>query len=301
MENANNLAEDLRDYTPNWPKLVLAGSIFALSQGKQANDLALLIAHSGLLYSDDEFVRQASIQILIDARNQRAVDLFGESPGDSIGSLASLSQFRSKIDSEIATTSNITISASHFQGRLWQMLSEVEQLAVSAPTASGKTYIVLQWMLSALQAKEANLIIFLAPTRALVGEIERQIFNLSKQYTIENLRVASLPFGKLGDGTRPTILVYTQERLHVFLNAVNQSTEVDLLVVDEAQKISERQRGIVLQEAIEKLKRLTSCTRIIQLSPLTENPLELFTGYTSDKVPQLTIDERLMVTQNLIS
>ena len=298
--NCDNLESDLKDYKPNWQKLIPAASIFAQCQDERANDNALLIAHSGLLYSDDELVKQASIKILSDARNQRAINMLKSPPSRPIGALASLSQFKNKIDSEVTTASNLKIDASRFQSYLWKMLNEVEQLAVSAPTASGKTFIVLQWMLSRLQTCDANLIVFLAPTRALVGEIERQLFLYSKEYTIQNLRISSLPFGKLGDGTQPTILVFTQERLHVFLNAIKQNADVDILVVDEAQKISEGQRGIVLQEAIEKLKRLTSCERVIQLSPLTENPKDFFSGDTMGKQPQAAVDDRLMVTQNLI-
>lgn len=296
--NPDNLEEDLRGYTPDWQTLIPAASIFSQCSDKDANDIALLIAHAGILYSEDNLVKQAALQILTDAKNQRAITLSGLSPDGLKGLLASLSRFRSKIDSEIITANNETINASNFQTELWQKLDNAQQLAVSAPTASGKTYIVLQWILTKLQTREANLIIYLAPTRALVSEIERQLSTYSKTFEIQNLRIASLPFGRLGDGSQPTILVFTQERLHVFLNAAEQDTNVDLLIVDEAHKISERQRGIVLQEAIEKLKRQTSCNHIIQLSPLTENPQDLFPS--DEDEPQTAIDERLMVTQNLI-
>lgn len=301
-----NLNEDIKDYKPDWKKLILAGSVFAQCTDEISNDLALLIAHSGLLYSNKKIVQKAAIEILSQAQNQRTIQLWNllhiknKKQIETIGTLSALASFKNKMSSEIITENNFIIHANVFQKKLWETLKNAQKVGVSAPTASGKTFIILHWILSLFKSKKSNLMVYLAPTRALVGEIERQFLTYSKAYHLPELRISSLPLSKFGNGTCPTILVLTQERLHVFLNATGSDVKIDQLVVDEAHKVSERQRGIVLQEAIEKINRLSSCNRIIQLTPLTDNPEILFSLNQVDEKPHLVVEDNLMITQNLI-
>jgi hypothetical protein len=94
--------------------------------------------------------------------------------------------------------------------------------------------------------------------------------------------------------------VFTQERLHVFLNAMTQAPPVDITVVDEVHKIGDGLRGVILQDAIERVARSNPDGRLIFLSPLTENPEALVedapAGLSTAVVPNATST----VTQNLI-
>ena len=61
----------------------------------------------------------------------------------------------------------------------------------SAPTASGKTFVVLQWVIDQMHDGAKRVAVYLAPTRALVAEIETNLEQLlGKPGAIQ---VSSLP------------------------------------------------------------------------------------------------------------
>ena len=60
-----------------------------------------------------------------------------------------------------------------FQRSFWSEAdSQDTWLSASAPTASGKTFLVSKWLIDALKRGLARVVIYLAPTRALVSEVE---------------------------------------------------------------------------------------------------------------------------------
>jgi hypothetical protein len=69
--------------------------------------------------------------------------------------------------------------------------------------------------------------------------------------------------------------VLTQERLHLLANAIGGAFKVDLLVVDEAHKIGDNQRGVILQDAIERVSRSNPELKLVFISPATQNPQDL--------------------------
>ena len=76
----------------------------------------------------------------------------------------------------------------------------------------------------------------------------------------------------MGDGTVPTLLIFTQERLHLFLNASDTPPSIDVTIVDEAQKLGDGVRGVILQDAIERVLRTNEAGRFVFLSPHSQNP-----------------------------
>jgi superfamily II DNA/RNA helicase len=193
-----------------------------------------------------------------------------------------------------------SIIANNFQRQLWDDLNQSAWVSASAPTAAGKTFLVLQWLTNEFISGRAELAVFLAPTRALVGEIERELAELSISRGVVDLRVASLPIAELADRSKQTVLIFTQERLHVFLNAVNPRPKIDVLLVDEAHKIGDGLRGVILQDAIERVLRANSSARVVMLSPLTQNPEVLISDAPTGVRTAVTPSEIPTVSQNLI-
>lgn len=143
---------------------------------------------------------------------------------------------------------------------------------------------------------------YLAPTRALVSEIENELTSLLGKAS--GIEASSLPLREKYDaafvGTEKLILVYTQERLHLLANAVGDDLNVDLLIVDEAHKIGDNQRGIILQDAIERLERANSSLKVVFISPATQNPEELLADAPSDARTKAVDSDRPTVLQNVI-
>lgn len=294
------------DYRPDWRRVLFASSILSASSWPEANETALTVAQAGLMHSGDRQVAEASATILTQLANHRAVRLainrkhLDETFDERLGVTEQMLLTRRELSQSLVPVSGPFITANRFQRQFWDELHHASWVSASAPTASGKTYLVLQWLLNEFAKKKAKLAIFLAPTRALVGEIERQLLEFSADYQISSLRIASLPLAAFGDKSRPSILVFTQERLHVFLNALPEIPAIDIMMVDEVHKIGDGLRGVILQDAIERIARVSSNTRLIFLSPLTENPEALLEDAPDNLKTAVVPNETPTVTQNLI-
>jgi superfamily II DNA/RNA helicase len=194
------------------------------------------------------------------------------------------------------------LAVNDFQQRFWNDAANYLWLSASAPTASGKTFLVLQWLINRMRISDAQVAVYLAPTRALVSEIENHLQSLIDNNS--GIDVSSLPLRDKYDaavrGGPKLILVFTQERLHLLANLLEDQLKVDLLIVDEAHKIGDHQRGVVLQDAIERVSRINLEMKVVFISPATQNPEELLTDAPVDATTRAVDSDSPTVLQNLI-
>lgn len=127
------------------------------------------------------------------------------------------------------------------------MHSNVPQ-AISAPTSAGKSFLVVEMLANGIISGELNSAIYIAPTRALVNEITQKFIIKTLPYQNE-VRVTSIP--TINNEYNKQIFVLTQERLQVLLD--NFEEKIDLVVIDEAQSISDEIRGMILQDCLDKI------------------------------------------------
>ena len=263
---------------PDWSRLLLAASVLAESESSLHQETALMVAQAAVVFGADRVVQDSGALILTQLSNMRAVDLAQQREliapdlGQRLGMTQQLLATRRILDSSIALGVNRTITANDFQQELWQKLLKARWTSATAPTAAGKTFLVLNWLLGEVEAGTCKLGVFIAPTRALISEIEKELHTIQRWFRIQGLRVSSLPMAEMGDGLKPTLLVFTQERLHLFLNAINAPPVIDVTIVDEAQKLGDGVRGVILQDAIERVLRTSGSCRFVFLSPHSENP-----------------------------
>jgi len=309
----DNLVSDSADHqhlpAPDWPRLLLAGSILAQSSERWHQDAALRIATSAITLSSGTSVRDAAAVLLGKLSNFRAVSLAtnrGLLTADLNGRLGMTlrieAQRRQMEQAVLVASSGSWLPVNEFQQRFWSGATDNKWLSASAPTASGKTFVVLQWLLDQMRSTKARVAIYLAPTRALVSEIEASLqLIIGESLGIE---VSSLPLrGKydsaLGGGTK-LILVFTQERLHLLSNVLGGAVGIDLLIVDEAHKVGDNQRGVILQDAIERATRGSPALKVIFISPATQNPEELLSDAPDGVLAMAIESDAPTVLQNLI-
>ena len=263
---------------PEWTRLLLAASVLAHSDNAIHQEPALMVAQAAVAFGPDQIVQDSGALILTQLSNMRAVDLAKKRQlivpdmEKRLGATQRLLATRRILDSSIALNTRTTITANQFQRKLWRSLQEASWASATAPTATGKTFLVLNWLLGQVEAGSLKLGVFVAPTRALVAEIEKELHTIQHGFKTKELRISSLPMMGLGDGSVPTLLVFTQERLHLFLNAFEKPPPIDVIIIDEAQKLSDGVRGVVLQDAIERVMRANETGRFVFLSPNSENP-----------------------------
>ncbi len=206
-------------------------------------------------------------------------------------------------DSILLESSGDWISVNYFQRELWKGASSGGGwLSASAPTASGKTFLLLQWLLDHLHTTETRVAVYMAPTRALVSEIELSLKTICRsdaEIEISSLPLTEVYISATGVGKK-AIFVFTQERLHLLANLLEENVKVDLLVIDEAHKIGDNQRGVILEDAIERIARVNPSMKVIFISPSTQNPGELLEDAPESATKSSIDSDMPTVLQNVI-
>lgn len=306
----DHLAPETAEAAPiDWHRLMFAGSILARSASRQHQEAALRIATGAVTMADAQPVKDAGAVLLDKLTNFRAVALANDRKlleGDLEGRLGfglRMEAQRRKLDhSVLIESSGRWLQVNDFQQRFWDSATLNNWLSASAPTASGKTFLVLQWLINHMRSAETRVSVYLAPTRALVSEIETNLAQLLGK--AGEIDVSSLPLPEKYDaaqlGGKKLILVFTQERLHLLANALGEDIHVDLLIVDEAHKIGDNQRGVILQDAIERLERSNDDLKVVFISPATQNPEELLADAPGTAKTDAVDSDSPTVIQNLI-
>jgi superfamily II DNA/RNA helicase len=311
LAELDNVVLGAEDVAPSfdWPRLLLGGSILARSDQRSYQDAALRIATAALTLSEDEAVRDSGAVLLGKLSNFRTVDLATERGlltahiERRLGMALRMEMQRRQLENSILVqSSGRWVQVNDFQQQFWSKADDYQWLSASAPTASGKTFLVLQWLINQVRLSEMRVAIYLAPTRALVAEIEANL--VSMLGADSGVEVSSLPIrekhDKAHEGGLRVILVLTQERMHLLANAIGDAFKVDLLIVDEAHKIGDNQRGVILQDAIERASRANKRLKLVFVSPATQNPQELLADAPEGASTAAFESDVPTVLQNLI-
>jgi hypothetical protein len=244
-------------------RLIEAALAFSQSPEDRDRNLAQGIALYAPLTSSLPEIGEVSASVLANIGNFPGADRLAALIGDQTTSLSSYLR-----NSLLRTLNTVHINEkdfylTNFQRNVWDRLSDKVSSAISAPTSAGKSFVVLEHLCTEAISAERFVAVFVAPTRALLGEIYSKISNkLDGQST--TIRVSTIP--TLDAEQRPKqIFVLTQERLQVLL-AVSDMV-FDLVIVDEAQSIGDEARGMILQDCLEELRRRGASTRFLFLAP----------------------------------
>jgi ATP-dependent Lhr-like helicase len=138
-------------------------------------------------------------------------------------------------------------------------LLEGRNLIISARTGSGKTEAVLAPLLSrhlaAANQSDSVTILYIAPTKALVNDLERRLFHPLGQIGLR-LGIRHGDRDDLRVGLPPHVLITTPESLDVMLFRRDSAlTSIRAVVVDEIHLIYNTQRGLHLSVLLHRLRQ----------------------------------------------
>lgn len=245
-------------------RLLSSASIFAQANDEQSRDLAQQIAVFSSLASDDEAVHQAVVHVMSDLGNFPGLNKLEQATSTVENFQAYM---RRHLLEEINTVemAGKRVSLTEFQLDVWDSLKSSIAAAISAPTSAGKSYVVLEHLCERAIAESNFTALYIAPTRALLTEIQGKLENRLSKISSE-LRITTIPV--LDPSRRPKqIYVLTQERVQLLLSIVDLSEVIDLVVVDEAQAMGDDSRGMILQDVLEKIKISNHNARFLFLAP----------------------------------
>jgi len=239
----------------NWNNLLGIASVLSYSDSSEHLEAALRIAQTLLNTNPNENQKTASVIILENLTNIPALKLavkrglIKSNYEDDMPLPFKLQTNKIKIEHSILIDENV-ISLNRFQKKVFDSSKINNSISISAPTSSGKSFILYQLLLEELKRKGIN-IVYIVPTRALISQVEDDLRILLKKNNIGNVNLTTVPLQSIENG-ETNLYVFTQERLHWYL-LQSENIKIDFLLVDEAHKIDNSNRGILLQRKIEEV------------------------------------------------
>ena len=300
--------DEYRNFQHDWSYLLLCASALSHAENERCQAMALQIAQTCLCDNSATEVQKDSAALVLDTlANHPAIDLAvrrtllrpsfeARLPGG-----ARLDFDRRSLEQAIILKSGTALRANRFQKQLWNQVQGQGWMSVSAPTSAGKSFILARWICELMRSVETATVIYLVPTRALISQVERDLRELFAREGLAEVSVSALPILKVDDSepqVQRHVLVLTQERVHILLSS-HPNLAVRTLIVDEAHKVGDRQRGVLLQDVIERLGQENASLQVLFASPMTSNPEILLADAGESRTKHALTNDDITVTQNI--
>lgn len=292
----------------DWSYLLLCASVLSHAGDSRCPALALRIAQACLCDVSATDVLRDSAALILDALANHPVielavrrQLLRPSFEARLPGGARLDFDRRSLEQSIVIRGDTRLRVNRFQKQLWNEIRNAGWISVSAPTSAGKSFILARWICELMRVSEVATVVYLVPTRALISQVQRDLRDLFAREGLADASVSSLPILKVDESTPPIlrrVLVFTQERLHILLSS-HPDLAIRALIVDEAQKVGDRQRGVLLQDVIERLGEVNTELEVLFASPMTSNPEVLVADAGDNLAKHAFTNDDVTVTQNL--
>lgn len=289
----------------DWNNMLSIASLFSYCNESKFLDAALRIAQTCLMQEEtNENQKNAAAFILDNLTNKPAIKIaldkryLKKDFRDNYPFALKLQQSKSDIEHTIIVNDDVFL-LNKFQKEVYFAYKHNETISISAPTSAGKSYILCTLLLEELTVGNKN-VVYVVPTRALISQVETDLKLLLKQYNLEaQTNVTTVPPQEDIVDNKSNIFVFTQERLHWFLYG-NSNNRVDILIVDEAHKIEDGNRGILLQQKIEDVVKANPAIKVFFSSPFTSNPEILLDNVMNSSRKCKVNTQFVAVNQNLL-
>jgi hypothetical protein len=209
-----------------------------------------------------------------------------------------------KVTNQVQISDKKTLTFTDSQATVYLLLKEKPSVAFSAPTSAGKSYVIYNYIAETLEKSPRFCAVYVVPTKALIAEIQQDITNAILELGVKPKDFAVLNSLSTINKTRAfttskIVLVLTQERL-LDAMANNQLTFVNILVVDEAQKISDPKRGVLIEDAVEELVEKNPTMKTVFISPFIKDPYRFKKIFNLQNDLSYLITAQSPVAQNFI-
>jgi hypothetical protein len=300
--------ENLLNLSHDWKYLLQCASLLAQARTAKCEDSALRIAQHCLIQSQPENLADAACVILDTLTNKPSIrlaetrKLVKPDPSSRLPLPLRAAWFRREMEHLVVVGDGLELSLNRFQKDVWQATNTTQILSITAPTSTGKSFLLCQWLAEYFRDNPKAFVVYVVPTRALIQQVEndlRQEFAES-QTVLPTINVSSLPMASSVKDNTANVLVLTQERLHILLLTLPLERRPALMIVDEAHKFGDGARGILLNNVIDTVSAETKAMKILFASPLVSNPEVLLRGRQASGGMQAISSVHITVNQNLL-
>ena len=289
----------------DWNNMLSIASALCYSTNSQHLDAALRIAQTCLMQETcTENQKNASAVVLDNLTNKLSIgmaiekQLLNANYENSYPFALKLQKYQTDFEHTIFIKDQ-PVSLNRFQKSVYDVYQKNETISISAPTSAGKSFILCTILLEELLEGNKN-IVYLVPTRALISQVETDLRKLIKKNQLEQtVNISTVPPQDDFEQNRSNVFIFTQERLHWFLINGN-SVPINLLIIDEAHKIEDGNRGILLQQKLEEIVQHNPSAKIYFSSPFTSNPEILLDNVINNSRKDKVNTQFVAINQNLI-
>lgn len=158
-----------------------------------------------------------------------------------------------------------------FQKSLYETIKKEKYISISAPTSSGKSFIIKKYIEEELKRNEKYCIFYIVPSRALINQVSEELRVDIPDINIKNAFIENeiVEVEKL-------IYVITPERAIKIINSENGLNLPNLIFIDEIQNVeNEDGRGNLFEYVYEEFSQIEK-TKIITAGPFISNSEEIF-------------------------
>jgi len=206
-------------------------------------------------------------------------------------------ELRRRSENEVSIAGKPT-ALTDFQKELWNGLADGKSLAISAPTSTGKSFVLQAFLSHRFASKPGFSACYVVPTRALITQVHTDLAEALAEANGADVEIVTVPVEEGESLPDKAVFVFTQERLQILLKNHSQ-VSIDFLVIDEAHSVSDGDRGIILQSAIDELIVRNPEMQLLFASPTVSN-LDIFSKMTGrDDISENKTDQ-IAVSQNFI-
>lgn len=183
---------------------------------------------------------------------------------------------------------NKTLYVSDFQKHLWELLQTKRHLSISAPTSSGKSFMVQSFIVENCVKSDKYHVLYVVPTRSLIYEVSNELKLQLKGY---NTFVKTTFDTEKTSITDKEIFVLTPERCLKLIELRDKlHFNPDIIFFDEVQNMEDEERGVLFEFILNELSVCCSDSKIIIAGPFLENLDETFnkiSGLTSESISSI--------------
>ncbi|KAI9740289.1 MAG: hypothetical protein M1834_004867 [Cirrosporium novae-zelandiae] len=201
-------------------------------------------------------------------------------------------------DMDSADDPRVLFRPDGWQRNVLDELDAMHSVFVVAPTSSGKTFISFYAMEKVLRASDDGVVVYVAPTKALVNQIAAEVvarFKKNYKHAGTTLYAIHTRDYRVNNPTQCQVLVTVPHMLQIMLlspsNARNWAPRIKTIIFDEVHCIGQAEDGVIWEQLL-----LMAPCQIIALSATVGNPTAftdwLSTSQKSTKLGMIEVSHR---------
>lgn len=156
-----------------------------------------------------------------------------------------------------------------FQKELWQGLKIKNEIAISAPTSSGKSFIIKKFLIDKLSNEKLYKVLYIVPSRALINQVSEDF--ISEINSDIHIKTTFVEENELFE---KEIYVLTPERC---IKVLTSDLSIDFVFIDEIQGIEDTSgRGQTFEFVFNEISIKYPNAKIVTAGPNISNPDKTF-------------------------